>query len=128
MSNTKLITQDYQNALEIWSGYRKDDTELSFIKYIEEKIVKIKHLKRPMYKCIKLPHANSIFEIGNLYSESYCIVGFTLSELPFHFELVVPKLEPEKFTWKEMVEILGHTTCYDYDSLALIDRIKTDHL
>ena len=82
MSNTKLITQDYQNALEIWSGYRNDDTELSFIRYLEKIIV----------------------------------------------ELEKPEPEPEKFTWKEMVEILSHTTCYDYDSLALIDRIKTDHL
>ena len=46
MSNTKLITQDYQNALIIWSRYCDDEPHpYSFPKYIEEIIDELEKLE-----------------------------------------------------------------------------------
>ena len=136
----KLTKQDYQSALEIWPEWDKFYMDYpSFDAYCQAKIIELEKqkLKKPMYRCIKLPHANGMFKIGNLYTENYCIVGFSLSELPFHFELVEPEPEPEKITWEELVTLIqdiGVSCGYlAPDSVCskliqLCNRIKTDHL
>jgi len=126
----KLTKEDYQNALIIWSSYRDDELfTYSFLKYIEVKLDELEKLEEKMYKCIQLPPANNgNFKIGSLYSEHYNFLGFHLSDLPKHFELVVPEPEPEKITLEEAVKILHRTNSYDCDPLDLLNRLKTDHL
>ena len=134
----KLTKQDYQNALIIWSSYCfKTDNELTFPGYIEVKLDELENPEEKMYKCIQLPPANNIFhKIGSLYSEHYNFLGFPLSDLPNHFELVEPEPEPEKITWQEVKALIQDIVSCGYlapDSVCsnliqLRNRIKTDHL
>ena len=126
----KLTKKDYQSALKIWLSYCfKTDNELTFPGYLEVKLdgFEEQKLKTPMYRCIKLPHANGMFKIGNLYTENYCIVCFSLSELPFHFELVEPEPEPEKITWEEVRNLI-YREINTPRGIEILKRIKTDHL
>lgn len=135
----ELTKQDYQSALEIWLSYRKGDSELSFPGYIEVKLDELEQPEEKMYKCIQLPPSNNgICKIGSLYSEHYVFLGFPLSDLPNHFELVEPEPEPEpeKITWHEVKALIQDIVSSGYwppipKSLPLIEainRIKTDHL
>ena len=132
----KLTAQDYRNALKVWPEWDKFYMDYpSFDAYCKAKIKELQKPQLPMYRCIKLPHANGMFKIGNLYTENYCIVGFSLSELPFHFKLVDPEPEPEKITWDEVVTLIENykrktslPQRFYIELIKILRRIKTDHL
>ena len=127
----ELTKQDYQSALEIWSSYCfKTDNELTFPGYIEVKLDELEEQKPqfPQYRCIQLPPANNgMFEIGILYSEKYYFLGFNLSDLPKHFELIVPEPKPEKITWEEVRNLI-YREINTPRGIEILKRIKTDHL
>ena len=134
----ELTKQDYQSALEIYNDWSIDyHIKLSFPEYMEEKIDELEEqkLKTPMYKCIQVPqNTTRDFTLGKLYINSW-FIGFYLSDLPFHFELIEPEPEPEKITWQEVVTLIEgfkRTTFlpqgFYMELMKIINRIKTDHL
>ena len=134
----KLTKKDYQNALKVWPEWEGVYNDYSsFDLYCTAKIKELEQPEEKMYKCIQLPSRNNgNFKIGSLYSEHYNFLGFPLSDLPNHFELVEPEPEPEKITWEELVTLIQHGggCCYlAPDSVCsnliqLRNRIKKDHL
>jgi len=136
----KLTKQDYQNVLKVWPEWDKFYMDYpSFDAYCKAKIKELQKPQLPVYRCIQLPpNDRKIFEIGKLYANCYWCVGFPLSELPFHFELVEPEPEPEpeKITWQEVKALIQDIVSSGYwppipKSLPLIEainRIKKDHL
>ena len=134
----EYIKQNYKNALGIFSEYLNNRYDVDFSGYCETRIKELEKPEIPMYKCIQLPPANNgMFEIGILYSEKYYFLGFNLSDLPKHFELVEPEPEPEpeKITWHEVVTLIEgfkrktHLPQGFYiELMKIINRIKTDYL
>ena len=136
----KLTAQDYRSTLEVTYEF---DTAYGNYKdhYFETHCrAKIAELEKPepqlpMYRCIKLPAINSVgFKLGELYVYSMRGCDFSYSELPLHFELVVP--EPEKITWQQISDLIENFKHNNYlphkvyiaDLVRILERIKTDHL
>ena len=128
MKEIKLTLQDYKNAINLWNEWQYATIVKSFPKYIEEIIDELEQPEKLMYKCIKLPPANNgCIKIGNLYSNSYWYAGLCLSDLPKHFELVVPEPKPEKITWEEVRNLI-YREINTPRGIEILKRIKTDHL
>ena len=136
MKEIKLTLQDYKNAINLWNEWQYATIVKSFPKYMEEIIDKLENTEEKTYRCIQLPpNDRKIFEIGKLYANCYWCAGFPLSDLPNHFELVVPEPKPEKITWQEVVTVTKSFIRKTYlpqafyiELIKILDRIKTDHL
>lgn len=128
MIEKELTEQDYQSALKIWLSYCfKTDNELTFPGYIEVKLDELEEPEEKMYKCIQLPqNTTRDFILGKLYINSW-FIGFYLSDLPNHFELIVPEPKPEKITWEEVRNLI-YREINTPRGIEILKRIKTDHL
>ena len=127
----KLTAQDYRNALKVWPEWDKFYMDYpSFESYCQAKIIELEKPQLPVYRCIRLPPRNNVnFKLGELYGIGWYCCGFSLPDLPFHFELVVP--EPEKITMLDisnMLEIGFANHSIGREGIKIIDRIKKDHL
>ena len=138
MKEIKLTLQDYKNAINLWNEWQYATIVKSFPKYMEEIIDELEQPEIPHYRCIKLPPINyGIFKLGKLYRiPSWC--GISLSDLPFHFELVEPEPEPEseKITWQQISDLIENFKRKEFflsqdfyiEILKTICQIKIDHL
>ena len=129
----KFTKQDYQNVLKVWPEWDKVYMDYpSFDLYCTSKIKELQKPQLPVYRCIQLPSRNNgNFELGKLYNTDWYCCGFSLPDLPFHFELTEPEPEPEKITMLDisnMLEIGFANHSIGREGIKIIDRIKKDHL
>ena len=136
----KLAAQDYRSALDAfyeWDNDHGNCKSYFFESYCKDKIKELEKPENPQYKCIKEPimYNNGTFELGKIYNNYWRCCGFSLLDLPNHFELVVPEPEPAKITWEEvgnLIESFKRQTFlpqgFYIELKKILNRIKTDHL
>lgn len=125
--------QDYQNAQSISSDWMEDRNALAdFGDYCDAKAAELSKPKQKLYKCIKsVPF--QIWKIGDKISNHATFNGISVSELPFHFELIEEPVSIELINLPQVVADLDRIikTVYDKDMFKevclLNKRIKQEH-